>query len=407
MTSMTPPTDARGRRWWPGPAAIPRRSRPRADPLVPPAAAQPERGGGRAIFLVFLLAALFAGVISTHDPDAAQPAPAPEAAERHELPRAPTSSAGTSTAWSSTAAAVSLLVGGVTMLLTSLGGIAGRAPRGLLPPRSTWSLMRFMDGLMAFPAIILAIALHGRARAPACGTSSSPCRSSTCRGRPAVRSTVLSLRELDYVQAARALGRRDFALAFRHILPNCVAPLLVQGDVHLRVRGAGRGDPGLPRRRRAALRPVVGQRHRERQERHPRGVLGQPLPRHRLDHGRAQPEPARRRPPRHPRPPPPRVSRHRHREIARMKLFDLTGKVAHRHRRQRRHRAGMARGLAQAGAAVVRRRPEGGQERDAPSRSWRRSARGRWPSRSTSGRGLLPRDGRRRSSSGSGGSTSW
>src|SRR5919108_386531 len=42
------------------------------------------------------------------------------------------------------------------------------------------------------------------------------------------RSTVLSIRELDYVHAARALGRRDLAIAVRHILPNCVGPLLVQ-----------------------------------------------------------------------------------------------------------------------------------------------------------------------------------
>jgi peptide/nickel transport system permease protein len=45
-----------------------------------------------------------------------------------------------------------------------------------------------------------------------------------------IRSTVLSLRELDYVHAARALGRRDLAIAFRHILPNCVGPLLVQAS---------------------------------------------------------------------------------------------------------------------------------------------------------------------------------
>ena len=44
-----------------------------------------------------------------------------------------------------------------------------------------------------------------------------------------VRSTVLTLRELDYVQAARALGSRDAGVALRHILPNCMAPLLVQG----------------------------------------------------------------------------------------------------------------------------------------------------------------------------------
>jgi peptide/nickel transport system permease protein len=44
-----------------------------------------------------------------------------------------------------------------------------------------------------------------------------------------IRSTVLSVRELDYVQAARALGRPDPGIALRHILPNCMAPLLVQG----------------------------------------------------------------------------------------------------------------------------------------------------------------------------------
>jgi len=41
---------------------------------------------------------------------------------------------------------------------------------------------------------------------------------------------VLGIRDLDYIQAARALGRRDLTIAFRHILPNCVGPLLVQGS---------------------------------------------------------------------------------------------------------------------------------------------------------------------------------
>ncbi len=45
-----------------------------------------------------------------------------------------------------------------------------------------------------------------------------------------IRSIVLSLREQDYVQAARALGRADAAIAVRHILPNCLAPVLVQAS---------------------------------------------------------------------------------------------------------------------------------------------------------------------------------
>src|SRR5678816_2069939 len=42
--------------------------------------------------------------------------------------------------------------------------------------------------------------------------------------------TVPNPRELDYVQAARALGQRDRGIALHHILPNCLAPLLVQGS---------------------------------------------------------------------------------------------------------------------------------------------------------------------------------
>ena len=87
-----------------------------------------------------------------------------------------------------------------------------------------------MDGLMAFPAILLAIALMA-ARGPgvwnvivALSVVYMP------RTAMLIRSTVLSLRELDYIQAARALGRRDGAIALRHILPNCVGPLLVQGS---------------------------------------------------------------------------------------------------------------------------------------------------------------------------------
>jgi peptide/nickel transport system permease protein len=90
--------------------------------------------------------------------------------------------------------------------------------------------MRVMDGLMAFPAILLAIALMA-ARGPgvwnvifALSVVYTP------RTAMLIRSTVLSIRELDYIQAARALGRQDMAIALRHILPNCVGPLLVQGS---------------------------------------------------------------------------------------------------------------------------------------------------------------------------------
>ena len=187
------------------------------------------------------------------------------------------------------------------MLLTSLGGIVIGLVAGYYR-RLDLLVMRFTDGLMAFPAILLAIAFMA-ARGPgvwnvilALSIVYMP------RTALLIRSTVLSLRELDYVQAARALGRRDLGVAFRHILPNCLAPLLVQGTFIFAYAVLAEAILGFLGRRRAALRALVGQRDRQRQERDPRGVLGEPVPGPRAHGGRAQPEPPRRRPARHARP---------------------------------------------------------------------------------------------------------
>ncbi len=182
---------------------------------------------GAGIFLLFLLTAIFAGVISTHVPTRLNPP------QRLKPPSA-VNFLGTDEFGRDVyslvvyGSRVSLLVGGVTMLLTSLGGTLVGLVAGYYR-RLDLVVMRFMDGLMAFPAIILAIAFMA-ARGPgvwnvilALSLVYMP------RTALLVRSTVLSLRELDYVAAARALGRPDFSVAFRHILPNCLAPLLVQG----------------------------------------------------------------------------------------------------------------------------------------------------------------------------------
>jgi len=182
---------------------------------------------GAAIFLVFLLAAIFADLISTHVPTRLNPIQRLRPPSRANL-------LGTDEFGRDVyslvihGSRVSLLVGGVTMVLTSLGGTLIGLVAGYYR-RLDLLIMRVMDGLMAFPAILLAIAFMA-ARGPgvwnvilALSLVYMP------RTALLVRSTVLSLRELDYVQAARALGRRDLALAVRHILPNCLAPLLVQG----------------------------------------------------------------------------------------------------------------------------------------------------------------------------------
>src|SRR5215472_11756813 len=98
-------------------------------------------------------------------------------------------------------ARVSLMVGGVTMVLTTLGGTVIGLIAGYYR-RVDLAVMRVMDGLMAFPVILLAIALMA-ARGP--GVWNVIIALSvvyTPRTAMLIRSTVLSLRELDYVQAA-------------------------------------------------------------------------------------------------------------------------------------------------------------------------------------------------------------
>src|SRR5262245_16884511 len=182
---------------------------------------------GGAVLIVFVLAAVFASALATHNPTRLDPA------ARLKPPSAlhylGTDEFGRDV-WSLVVygSRVSLLVGGVTMRLTSAGGIVIGLVAGYYR-RLDLLVMRVTDGLMAFPAILLAIAFMA-ARGP--GVMNVILALSIVympRTALLIRSTVLSVRELDYVQAARALGRRDLGVAFRHILPNCLAPLLVQG----------------------------------------------------------------------------------------------------------------------------------------------------------------------------------
>ena len=183
---------------------------------------------GALILLVFIAGALLAGVLSSYNPTRLSPA------SRLKPPSAihilGTDEFGRDI-WSLVlhGSRISLLVGVSTMLLTSFGGIVVGLVAGYSRRLDT-VVMRVMDGLMAFPAILLAIALMA-VRGPgvwnvifALSIVYMP------RTAMLIRSTVLSIRELDYIQAARALGREDAAIALRHILPNCIGPLLVQGS---------------------------------------------------------------------------------------------------------------------------------------------------------------------------------
>jgi len=93
------------------------------------------------------------------------------------------------------------------------------------------TIMRVMDVLLAFPSLLLAIAIvtvlgPGLTNALlAIGIVSIPSYARV------VRASVLSVREMDYVSATRALGGSNFDILFRRILPNAMTPLIVQGTL--------------------------------------------------------------------------------------------------------------------------------------------------------------------------------
>ncbi|MBI2525669.1 MAG: ABC transporter permease [Candidatus Rokubacteria bacterium] len=125
-------------------------------------------------------------------------------------------------------ARLSMLVGGSVVLLACAGGLVfgllGGFYRALDNP-----LMRVMDGLMAFPGIILAIALMASLGPSVLNVITALGVVYVPRVARIVRGSVLVVRETAYVEAARALGIPDTRILLRHILPNCLSPVIVQG----------------------------------------------------------------------------------------------------------------------------------------------------------------------------------
>lgn len=123
---------------------------------------------------------------------------------------------------------VSLIVGVSTAVLALALGVV----LGLVSGYVRWLdgfLMRVMDGLMAIPAILIAIALVALWRGSLLTVVVAIAIPEIPRVTRLVRSLVLSIREEPYVEAAISLGTPTWKIMGRHILPNTVAPLVVQG----------------------------------------------------------------------------------------------------------------------------------------------------------------------------------
>jgi len=131
---------------------------------------------------------------------------------------------------------VSLLIGFVVVFVSGLIGTVLGLIAGYFGSFYDTVIMRLMDVLLAFPAILLAIAIVA-VRGPGLTNTIAAVAIVGIPGYArVVRSIVLSVRERDFIEAARSIGVRNHRIMFMHILPNSLSPIIVQ--VTLGVGGA-------------------------------------------------------------------------------------------------------------------------------------------------------------------------
>ena len=130
-------------------------------------------------------------------------------------------------------ARISLFVGLVTVgIALTIGAIFG-AVAGYYGGRVDNILMRFMDVLLAIPSIVLAIAVVTALGPGIRNLLIAMSISRTPQFARIVRSALLTVKEQEYVEAARACGTSDARIILKHILPNAIGPIIVQATLNM------------------------------------------------------------------------------------------------------------------------------------------------------------------------------
>lgn len=124
-------------------------------------------------------------------------------------------------------ARISLQIGFLVALITAASGVLIGATSGYFR-RLDGPIMRLMDAFMAFPSIILAIAISSVLGASVVNVVIALSIAATPHTARIVRASVMVVREMEFVEAARALGAGHTRILLRHILANAMAPLMVR-----------------------------------------------------------------------------------------------------------------------------------------------------------------------------------
>jgi peptide/nickel transport system permease protein len=122
---------------------------------------------------------------------------------------------------------ISMRVGGLTALFTAIIGVMIGLASGFYKLLDA-IVMRLMDGLMIFPGLLLGILLMAALGPHEFNVVLAMTILYTPRIVRIVRGAVLEIKTMDYIDAARVIGVGDMRILWRHILPNCLAPLIVQ-----------------------------------------------------------------------------------------------------------------------------------------------------------------------------------
>lgn len=140
-------------------------------------------------------------------------------------------------------ARVSLMVGVLSVGIAIVAGGGLGAMAGYYGGKLDNTIMRIMDIFLAVPSILLAIAIVSALGANLINLMLAISISSIPTYARVVRASVLTIRDQEFVEAARAIGASDSRIIFRHIIPNALSPVIVQGA--LGVAGAILSTAGL------------------------------------------------------------------------------------------------------------------------------------------------------------------
>ena len=187
---------------------------------------------GGAIAILLIVSALFAPLIATHDPTMTDykstlKGPSPEmflggdALGRDVFSRLVYGTR------------ISLLVGILSVLFGITGGFIVGLISAYFGGKTDLLIQRFMDAIMAFPALILALAIMAVLGASISNVIIALSAIFVPGAARTIRSQALSIKEMDYVLAARSIGAGDWRIMARHMAPNLAATYIVLATISL------------------------------------------------------------------------------------------------------------------------------------------------------------------------------